>query len=505
MIWPELVRLALLGGERGTMTPEFRKKLESYGIQTDSQFPEVLLESAALFNQIRKGAFQLETFEGDLPQPIKETDDQTCSPRSTAHLFAILDGRFAPALEEFLNHLKENGKKIPNETLPMLLNASLEDEELWYLLRPVLGKQGEWLLEQWPPWSALRGVQTIEDWDLTPLSDRAAYLRHLRDKKPERALDLLKVHWNSLKAGDKFPLLKTLEINLSGKDESFLEQLLDERSKKVRLEAASLLANLSTSGLIERLFLALLEYVHISENAISFDLPETLPESTLRDGIHPVPLKGSGGGMKAAWLRQITSKIPPRRWSELIDKDPAECLPFFLNNRWSDQLLPAISEAALLHNDKEWMATILEHGLTGGFSQDLPGKLLKEMIKSLSPEAIASLAEYGAEVLPRLVENKSVFYLLLTNNTAAWTDKVSIWLLQNFKDWMRNQKQGFGNMDHYRELIQTGSYSINPVLTEKFKIGWPTTNPTWYYWEDAIDKMIRTLNFRRDMVKNLRG
>ncbi|KAA3625823.1 MAG: hypothetical protein DWQ02_21000 [Bacteroidetes bacterium] len=505
MIWPELVRLALLGGERGTLTPELRQKLESYGIQTDSPFPEVLLESAALFNQIRKAAFQLEDFEGSLPEPITESDEQTCSPRSTAHLFAILDGRFAPALEEFLYHLKENGKKIPNETLPVLLNASLEDDELWELLRPVLGKQGEWLLEQWPPWGKLKGVQTIKDWNLTPLQDRRAYLKYLRADNPEKALELLKVHWDSLKAGDKFPLLKTLELNLSGKDELFLEQLLDERSKKLRLEAAKLLSGLGNSALIERLFLALLDFVHISDNAINFDLPENLPESTLRDGIHPVPLKESGGGMKAAWLRQITSRIPPRRWSELIDKDPAECLSFFLNNRWSDQLLPAIAEAALLHNDEEWMAAILEHGMTNGFNHDIPSNLLKGMMKKLPREAIISLAEYGSEVLPRLVENKSIFFLLLTNNKEAWTDKVSIWLLQNFKDWMRNQKQGFGNLEHYRDLIQAGTYSINPALTEKFKIGWPTNNTTWYYWEDAIDKMIRTLNFRRDMVKSLRG
>ncbi len=505
MIWPELVRLALLGGERGTMTPELRQKLESYGIQTDSPFPEVLLESAALFNQIRKAAFQLEAFEGKLPEPIKETEEQTCSPRSTAHLFAILDGRFAPALEEFLTHLKENEKKIPNETLPVLLNASLEDNELWTLLRPVLGKRGEWLLEQWPPWSTLTGVQTIQDWDLTPLSDRTAYLRFLRTKDPEKALERLKIHWGNLKVGDKFSLLKTLELNLSEKDEIFLEQLLDERSKKIQLEAARLLAGLSNSALVERLFLALLAYVHISENAINFDLPETLPESTLKDGIHPVPLKESGGGIKAAWLRQITSKIPPRRWSELIDKDPEDCLSFFLNNRWSDQLLPAIAEAALLHNDKEWMGAILEHGLINGFSHDIPVNLLKLMIKKLPREAISSLAEYGAEVLPRLIENKSVFFLLLTNNKASWTDKVSVWLLQNFKDWMRSQKQGFGNLEHYRELIQTGAYSINPALAEKFKIGWPTTNTTWYYWEDAIDKMIRTLNFRRDMIKSLKS
>ncbi len=504
MIWSELVRMALLGGERSTLSPELRKRLESYGIQTDNSFPEVLLESAALVNQIRKAAFKLEPFDGQIPDALTAPHEQACSAQSTAHLNAILDGRYAPALSEFLFHLQQHKKAIPQETLPDLLNASLEDEELWGLLSPVLGHHGEWLLEQWPAWQPLLGIRSIPDWQKTSPGDRISYLKFLRKTNPHHALELLQTQWSSLKSDEKFNLLKTLDINISGDDEAFLENLLAEKSRKVRLEAARLLASIGNSQLIERLFLSLLDILHISGDTVSFELPEQLPETTQRDGIMPVPHKATGGGMKAAWLRQIVSKIPPRRWSELMDKEARQCLPFFLRNRWADQLFPALTEAALLHGDSDWMSAILEHLMIQGNNDMLATSLIKQVIEKLPDENVSALANYGTEVLPRIIDNKSLFFLLLTNNKNAWTDKVSVWVLQNFKEWMRTQSKGYFSLDHYREILVAGAYSINPQLSEKFKIGWPTSTTIWYYWEDAVDKMIRTLAFRKEMIRNLR-
>lgn len=110
MIWSELVRMALLGGERSNLQPELKQKFEAYGIHTDAPFPDMMLESAALFNQIRKAAFPLETYQGILPPPIPETEGTACSSLSTAHLRAILNGRYGPALSEFIFHLSQNQK-----------------------------------------------------------------------------------------------------------------------------------------------------------------------------------------------------------------------------------------------------------------------------------------------------------------------------------------------------------------------------------------------------------
>lgn len=505
MIWSELVRMALLGGERSNLQPELKQKFEAYGIHTDAPFPDMMLESAALFNQIRKAAFPLETYQGILPPPIPETEGTACSSLSTAHLRAILNGRYGPALSEFIFHLSQNQKKIPAEALPDLFNASLQDQTLWELLRPVIGKRGEWLLQQWPDWRSLAAPVDHSKWPMGSKEERLTFLSNLRKSDPAQALNLLKNEWNNLPAADKLSLLKTLEENISQKEEAFLEEKLDEGLKNVRLEAARLLACISTSALIDRLFVTLLDFIVVTDHSLTFEIPENLPESTLRDGIFPIPMKGMKGGLKAAWLRQIVGRIPPERWSDLLDKDAESCLPFFANSSWNDHLIPAIAEAILLHKDENWRHALMAYFLEHGNKFEVPVNTLKKIIQDLPPDAAAALAEDFLEKLPRIVENKSLFYLLITEHPYAWTDQVSITLVQNFKDWMRGARDNFHVVDHYREIFEAAAYAIAPQLSEKFKIGWPMQAGVWYYWEDAIDKFIRILSFRKEMIRALRN
>lgn len=70
---------------------------------------------------------------------------------------------------------------------------------------------------------------------------------------------------------------------------------------------------------------------------------------------------------------------------------------------------------------------------------------------------------------------------------------------------MRGARDNFHVVDHYREIFEAAAYAIAPQLSEKFKIGWPMQAGVWYYWEDAIDKFIRILSFRKEMIRALRN
>lgn len=213
--------------------------------------------------------------------------------------------------------------------------------------------------------------------------ERLTFLSNLRKSDPAQALNLLKNEWNNLPAADKLSLLKTLEENISQKEEAFLEEKLDEGLKNVRLEAARLLACISTSALIDRLFVTLLDFIVVTDHSLTFEIPENLPESTLRDGIFPIPMKGMKGGLKAAWLRQIVGRIPPERWSDLLDKDAESCLPFFANSSWNDHLIPAIAEAILLHKDENWRHALMAYFLEHGNKFEVPVNTLKKIIQDL--------------------------------------------------------------------------------------------------------------------------
>jgi hypothetical protein len=504
MIWSELVRLALLGGERSQLPPELKQKLETYGIHTDASFPEILLESSALFNQVRKAAFPLKVYPGNLPSPISETEGKPCSSSSSTHLQVILSGRYASALSEFIFHLRQNNKKIPPETLPDLFNASLNDKLLWELLQPVIGQKGEWLLKQIPEWKPLVEELDLSKWETGSLEERLKLLKVLRKTDPLKAIALLNQDWPSTSTNDKYAFLNILEPQISSSDEFFLEARLDDKQKKIRLEAARLLANISGSALIDRLFTELLNFIRPNEKSIEFEIPENLPETTLRDGIYPMPLKGIKGGMKAAWLRQTVSKVPPSKWAELLDKEAEGCLPYFIQSNWADHLIPSLAEASLLHKEESWKIALLCHLHEFGNRYEVPGNVLKNIIQSLSEEAFKTITSTFIQTASRIIEDKSTFFLLLTESRYTWPDKMTITLIQNFKDWMRTTSDNFLSIGHYREIFEAGAYVINPYLLEKLKIGWPVQSTIWYYWEDTIDKCIRTVAFRKEMIKELR-
>ena len=502
MIWSELLNLALLGGERSQIPPALKTKLEEEGIRTDADFAAVLLESVALYNQVRKAAFLLPTYKGQLPKAIVEEKGLVCSPRSIDHLKSILKGRYAPALTEFIAHLRENKKKLPTVYLPDLFTVSLKDKKLWTLLHRVIGQKGEWLLQQIPAWRVL--VDKVDDskWNTGTQEERLAVLQYWRKQDSPKAIEALEATWGKETLPDKYLFLKKIGLNISQKDEPFLEARLGDKQKKIRMEAALLLSKIGTSNLIDRLFMNLLKHIHVNDNVIEFELPEELPDMT-RDGIYPIPKKGIAGGMKAAWLRQIMSKIPPQKWEELLEKEGDECLNLFAKSKWADQILPALAEACTWHENETWQLAILSHLHQNGNRFDVPVLSLKKIIHELSADAFMELSETLLQTAPRVIKDKSVFLLLLTESQHPWTDKLTLQLIGNFQIWMRNVKDDFLGIAHYRQLLESAAYTANPLLLDKLKLDWPVKSTIWYYWEDTVDKFVRTLAFRREMHREL--
>ena len=67
MVWRELTKIALLGTERGTLSPELKAQLKAKGLDTTAFSATLVLKGAAFYNQVRKAAFPLPTFKGKIP------------------------------------------------------------------------------------------------------------------------------------------------------------------------------------------------------------------------------------------------------------------------------------------------------------------------------------------------------------------------------------------------------------------------------------------------------
>ena len=63
MHWNELVKLALLGTDRSSLSPAMKAELQGYGIDTDKEITEVILESAALYAPLQKAGYEPKIWE----------------------------------------------------------------------------------------------------------------------------------------------------------------------------------------------------------------------------------------------------------------------------------------------------------------------------------------------------------------------------------------------------------------------------------------------------------
>jgi hypothetical protein len=153
--WQDLVKVSLLGAERAELSPAAVDFLTSLGISLPAESPEDLLEAAAVLTQFRKAGKPLTPFGEKLPDPAPPEAAPLCGERSTVHLQLILEGRYAPAMPEFLELLKKNGQILPPVCLPEIFEKSLSDEEFWLEIQPLIGARGQWLLRQNPDWQSL--------------------------------------------------------------------------------------------------------------------------------------------------------------------------------------------------------------------------------------------------------------------------------------------------------------------------------------------------------------
>ncbi|MEM1122497.1 MAG: DUF5691 domain-containing protein, partial [Bacteroidota bacterium] len=291
MLWEELVKLALLGTDRSTLSPDVKAQLQAYGIDTDKEITEVVLESAALQAPLQKAGFQPIKWEGEDLAKSSEEELANCSPKSANHLNLILNGRYPFALTEFVQTIADHRKYLPHELLPELLDKCIKDETLWEKLRPIIGSRGNWLIQLNPTWQPLAMTVSEEKWELGTKEERVAMLKMLRQQAPTEGLQLLLSTWAEDGLSEKVALLKCLAVSLSDMDEVFLEECLDFPRKEIRDNAAKLLGQLPNSQLQQRIFAYLKDAITIGkengQEKPQIILPALADKALIRDGINP--------------------------------------------------------------------------------------------------------------------------------------------------------------------------------------------------------------------------
>ena len=501
MTWKELSKVALLGTERSHLSDVTKQQLADHGIRMEAEETQILLESAAFFSQINKAAFLLPTFQGKVMAAINDTEECLVSAKSIHHLNLILKGDYERALPEFIEYLNKNNKQLSPKNLPDLLDKCLESRDFWQKIKEAIGKRGWWLLSQNPAWQSLENMPSPDDWAEGRKEERIDFLTFFREREPMKALEIMSMTWAKESFRDKVDFLNVLKIGLSKADEAFLEDALYESRKEVREAAANLLAAIPDSELVNRMFIRMTDLMNFENDILVIALPDEPDETAIRDGIQPISKKHLG--IKAGVLHQMLAKIPPSKWETFFEATPEKVLKIFYQNEWSKTLIPAMTEATILHKNQDWSKLLLEMWLHLGNSDLWDNEEMKTIAAMVSRDIFNQIAIQHLEKNKQLLNEKSPILQLLIGVPHTWNDHLAMLAIGRFQQWLVAAPTQFWDKLHYKILLHEAAYKCSPSLIERLKSGWGHSSQAWGFLENEVEQFLRVLIFRKEMMNEL--
>jgi hypothetical protein len=525
-IWNDILTTAIVGLERRPFQmPQSDGALGALLARIDPADREGALLAAA-------GAVTLYRQGGWLPAALAAPDLPACPPderracgsRAAQRLATLLDGNQRALLPEWLAALDAAGRRVAEAMLPDLLELGRRQTSLRDAILPVLGRRGRWLAAQNPDWdyarTEIQGLRTEVDaealgpqssalsaeWETGTPAARLALLLEVRRAAPALARELVAAAWASEKADDRTAFLETFTAGLSMDDEPFLESALDDRSKEVRRTASALLARLPESRLAARMLervQPLLAWsggekprllgLRAGQSArIDVTLPAVSDKAMIRDGVEPkVPAERRGLGEKAWWLFQMLSTIPPVIWSRQWGAAPADLLLAAAAGEWNELLLDGWAAATLMFTDTAWAESLLRvqprHAeLLGALSAERQETLLLHILR--------------ADCTPL---HQHPVLGLLQQTRHVWSAELTRAVLRALHQHMRKWRDSY---DYQLRGALTEEFALRmpPNMLDEIASAWPDDQASRQRWEGVIDRLLITLQFRRDMLEELR-
>jgi hypothetical protein len=305
-------------------------------------------------------------------------------------------------------------------------------------------------------------------------------------------------------------------------DEPMLEEMLTDKSQKVREVASKLLFHLSGSRLMKRLWEAARSWVVLKKSGsllskktkLELHISKPLPAVMIQDGIEPnrdkflkeftsrspVQRWAVNGCTEAEiWLYQIMSVVPPGRWPEQLNIEPSIFVGLLLNNDFS-KFLPALFGATVVHKDEAFARLLLEEftDITKLFK---PAKADAEVV-GLKYELINILPEkesYLSELLNLLDNDNYLFYSYLQIFDYEWPLPVALKALKKISEKCNSNQYYYYYYDA-RQVQKLSPYLPAGVLHEWSKLE-PPGEIGKARWQQATALLYNSLELKKRVVE----
>lgn len=503
----ELQSLLLLGTDRSTMSDALLAYLEEQGIQNTETPEKTAATALAFFRQWQRAGFSLEKWKTELAtQTDASGAEMECSAQSARCLQEILEGKYSDALGEWVQLLLQAQQVMPREALPALFQRCLNEPGLWENIQPAIGSRGQWLLQQNPVWQILAEIPAdAASWGTSTGPQRQLLLRSIRKQDPALGLQLLQSTWDDEDPAQKAALLAELSKGLSQADEAFLEKCLQERRKETRQMAAELLACIPGSALIGRYLSYLQACILVEKGKIVLQLPTEAPETWRNDGVEISGKAPYSATQRSSWVFQLLRRLPPAYWQQHWGLEPPQTIALFAQQDREESWIQALIDACLLHHDLHWQEALAQWWLEQPASHSWQTAQGRHLLQELPTAVVQRIMPPFLQKQAHLLEDDQVATYILSANTHAWDETLSLAVIQPFKRYLQAGDNPFWNIWHYTRLLKAVAYRCPPGLFAQLNNGWNVDSPLWGRWQAEVERMLAIVQFRARMHKSFIG
>ena len=268
MSWRELRTSALLGSERREPAlPAWTYALavtgDSSDVEPDVAADERTLMTVAIAAAERRAGLVLRPTRHRI-EPAPNAAESFAPEPATQLLDVLLSGGAVAAAEAddllamWLDTCRQQGMVLAHRQLVSVISRASARSGLRDHVTPVVGARGRWLAAQRSDWEWCLDAGPVDSTESESLDDegflsltatnRTSTFALERARDPEAAVHRLERVWKRLDAPSRNELVIVLRTGLGDYDADLLESALDDRSKRVKSAAASVLDGLPTSA-----------------------------------------------------------------------------------------------------------------------------------------------------------------------------------------------------------------------------------------------------------------
>lgn len=475
---------------------------------TDRHMPEIPKDAAAIYTKIqalttsKEDRFLKTAFTSILCEEAgaKPLTIHTQLPECPPEPLAIITGKPAAFLQSALAdqqeilfdflvfRLVQRNEVVQPRLVPAILNRALEKNTNRQQLLDICGSTGQWLCGLNPQWKELRsGIQVEENiWETGTMAERKLFFSALRKTGSHAAIALLETTWTQENAGNRLAFVELLNEGLSLADEPFLQNLLTDKSQKVRQTAIGLLRQIQGSALNRSYLEWLLRMLEVREERHLlvtkkkkiFIAEDVIPdESIFKSGIEKMSTE-KGVQDHVFIAGQLLSAIDPAELSNRLAIDDQQLITLFLEHPGAKALIPFLTSAAAHFKNKAWALALLHRG----DARDI------RLLDALTP----------AERLPFFLQflngnAANLFAYLLDDAYTILPERLSEQLLDHLSKFPYHITQAT-----YQRLALQLPANIMPVLKKYAED--PRQDYQLRYFKNQASEMMRLVELRKNIA-----